>query len=142
MRKKILLLFYVVAVLIAGVFIVMEVDNARDIFGTERHTKYTMYVGLNDKDTNEQVYGHEEAKQVVFMIVSRFTGGCTFYDAEGYWYDEEQKKIFSEKTLVCVFFDAEPEAIKNIMDEAIKVLNQSSILLETEEVRRVFYSGN
>lgn len=142
MKKKLLLPLYILAVVLAGMFIVNEVGNPRDVFGTERQIKYTMYVGLNDKDTNEQVYGFEEAKQAMFLIVSKFTGGCTFYDAQGYWYDDEQKKIYSENTLVCVFFDAEPETIKNIMDEAIKVLNQSSILLETEEVRRVFYSAD
>ena len=142
MKKKLLLVFYVLVVVLAGLFIFREFDVSGDIFGTEKQTKYTLYVGMNDKDTQEQTYGLSEAKQVMFMIVRKYTGGCTFYEAEGCWYDEEKHSVVSEKTLVCVMLDTEAEAVKSIMDEALKVFNQSSILLETEEVRGVFYSGN
>ena len=77
----------------------------------------------------------------MFMIVRKYTGGCTFYEAAGCWYDEEKKTMASEQTIVCVLLDVTPEAIKNIMDEALKTFNQSSILLETEEVRGAFYSN-
>ena len=142
MKRKPILLLYVIAVIIAGWFIFKEIDEPRDIFGSEKQTKYTMYVGLNDKDTNEQVFGHEEAKQAMFMIAKKYTGGATFQEAQGYWYDEDSDKVYTENTLVCIFLDVEAEAVKSIMDEAIKVFNQSSILLETEEVRGVFYSGS
>ena len=141
MKKKLLTAFYVVLVILAGVFIVREFDVLGDIFGSERQTKYTMYIGMNDKDTGTQTYGLNEAKQVMFMIVRKYTGGCTFLEAEGCWYDEEKKSMASENTLVCVFLDIEPAAVKSIMDEALKVFNQSSILLETEEVRGAFYSN-
>ncbi|MBQ7221615.1 MAG: DUF3574 domain-containing protein [Synergistaceae bacterium] len=142
MKNKPLLVLYVLVVILAGAFIFSEVyDSRQDIFGSERQTKYTMYIGMNDKDTQEQTYGLNEAKEVMFMIVRKYTGGCTFYEAQGCWYDEEKKAMVSENTLVCVFLDIEPEAVKSIMDEALKVFNQSSILLETEEVRNVFYSN-
>ena len=111
------------------------------MFGSQRQTKYTLYVGLNDKDTGAPTYGIEEAKQVMFMIVRKYTGGCTFYPAQGYWYDEEKDATFTENTIVCVLLDTNAEAVKSIMDEAIKVFNQSSILIETEEVRGAFYSN-
>ena len=142
MKRKPILLLYVIAVIIAGWFIFKEIDEPRDIFGSEKQTKYTMYVGLNDKDTNAQVFGHEEAKQAMFMIAKKYTGGATFHEAQGYWYDEDSDKVYTENTLVCIFLDVDAEAVKNIMDEALKVFNQSSILLETEEVRGVFYSGS
>ena len=142
MKKKLLSALYVVLVILAGVFIVREFDVVGDIFGSERQTKYTMYIGMNDKDTGEQTYGLSEAKQVMFMIVRKYTGGCTFLEAEGCWYDEEKKAMASENTLVCVFLDTRPEAVKSIMDEALKVFHQSSILLETEEVRGAFYTGS
>ena len=41
---------------------------------------------------------------------------------------------------MCVFMDIGAEAVKSIMDEALKVFNQSSILIETSEVRGAFYS--
>ncbi len=132
---------YIVLVAAVAVLIVREFDLAEDIFGTERQTKYTLYLGMNDKDTNQPTYGLSEAKQVMFMIVQKYTGGCTFYEAEGCWYDDEKQAMLSEKTLVCVLLDTEPEAVKSIMDEAVTTFNQSSILLETEEVRGAFYSN-
>ena len=141
MKKKALLVFYIIVVILAGAFIFRELEGHRDIFGSERQTKYTLYVGMSDKDTQEQTYGLNEAKQVMFMIVRKYAGGCTFYEADGCWYDDGKQEMISEKTLVCVLLDIEPEAVKNIMDEALKVFNQSSILLETEEVRSVFYSN-
>ena len=141
MKKKLLTAIYIILVAGAAVFIAEEFDFSRDIFGTEKQTKYTLYVGLNDKDTQQQTYGMNEAKQVMFMIVRKYTGGCTFYEAAGCWYDEEKKTIASEQTIVCVLLDVTPEAIKSIMDEALKTFNQSSILLETEEVRGAFYSN-
>ena len=141
MKKKILTALYIILVAGAAAFIVNEFDFSRDIFGSEKQTKYTLYLGLNDKDTNQQTYGLSEAKQVMFMIVRKYTGGCTFYEAEGCWYDEDKKTMSSENTLVCVMLDIKPEAVKSIMDEALKTFNQSSILLETEEVRGAFYSN-
>ncbi len=141
MKKKLLTAIYIVLVAVAAVFIVNELDFSTDIFGTERQTKYTLYVGMNDKDTNQPKYALTEAKQVMFTIVQKYTGGCTFYEAEGCWYDDEKQAMLSEKTLVCVLLDTEPQAVKNIMDEALTTFNQSSILLETEEVRGAFYSN-
>ena len=141
-KKKLLTALYIILVAGAAAFIVQEFDFSRDIFGSERQTKYTLYVGMNDKDTKQPVYTLKEAKQVMFMIVRKYTGGCMFYEAEGCWYDEDKKTMLSENTLVCVLLDTEPEAVKSIMDEALKAFNQSSILLETEEVKGVFYYGN
>ena len=131
MKNKPLLLLYVIVVAMAGVLIFSEMDR-QDLFGTERQTKYTLYVGLNDKDTNMQVFGYEEAKEAMFLIAQKYTGGATFMHAQA---------TFTENTIVCVLLDTNAEAVKSIMDEAIKVFNQSSILIETEEVRGAFYSN-
>lgn len=141
MKKKLLTALYIILVAAAAAYVVDELDFSIDIFGSERMTKYTLYLGINDKDTNQPTYGMSEAKQVMFMIIRKYTGGCTFYEAEGCWYDEEKKVMLSENTLVCVLLDTEPEAVKSVMDEALKTFNQSSILLETEEVRGAFYSN-
>ena len=140
MKNKPLLILYVIVVAMAGALIFGEIERD-DMFGSESQTKYTMYVGLNDKDTNAPVFGYEEAKQAMFLIAKKYTGGATFMHAQGYWIDEGKDAPMTENTLVCIFLDVKPEAVKSIMDEALKVFNQSSILLETEEVRGVFYSG-
>ena len=141
MKKKLLTAIYIVLVAAAAAFVVNELDFSRDIFGSEKQTKYTLYVGLNDKDTQQQTFGMLEAKQAMFMIVRKYAGGCTFLEAQDCWYDEDKKAMISENTIVCVLLDITPEAVKSIMDEALTTFNQSSILLETEEVRGAFYSN-
>ena len=139
MRKKKLIALYFIILVIVAAFIVSIMDKQGDIFGTERQTKYTMYIGLNDGDTQEQKFTAEQAKSMMYDICRKYTGGYTIYDARGYWYDDTKPATLSENTLVCVFFDIEPENVKSIMDDAIRAFNQNSILLETQEVRRAFY---
>ena len=133
---------YILLVAAVAVLIVKEFDLSDDIFGSERMLRYKLYIGLDDKDTQQPVYSLNEAKQVMFKIVQKYTEGCTFSEAEGYRYEEEKKTVFSENTLVCVLMAVTPEAVKSIMDEALKAFNQTAILLETTEVKGVFYYGN
>ncbi len=144
-KRKPILLLYVIALAAAAFLIYREIDEPDDIFGGKKQVKYTLYLGLNDKDTNTQTFSIDEAHTALLKIVRKYTGGATLHDAlynaKGYWYDEEAKKTYTENTIVCVLLDIEPEAVKSIMDEALKTFNQSSILLETSEVRDVFYYG-
>lgn len=140
-KKKLLTIAYILLVAAVAVLIVREFDLSADMFGTERQTKYTLYIGMNDKDTNKQVHSLNEAKQAMFKIVQKYTGGCTFLDGQGYWYDDKMQRVVTENTLVCVFLDTKPEAVKSIMDEALKAFNPSAILLETAEVKGAFYYG-
>ena len=139
LRNKRWILLYAAALLVAVGFAVMSVDRDNDIFDTEKHTKYTLYVGLNDGNSGVQTHSTEEAKRIMMDIIAKYTGGATIYEADGFW--RENGKNFTEHTLVCVFVDPEQEAVKNIMNDAIKAFKQSSILLEVEEVRSTFYSN-
>ena len=139
MRNKRWILLYAAALLVVVVFAVISADRDEDIFGTEKHTKYTLYVGLNDGNSGVQTHSTEEAKRIMMDIIGKHTGGAIIYEADGFW--REDGKNFTEHTLVCVFVDPEQEAVKNIMNDAIKALKQRSILLEVEEVRNVFYSN-
>lgn len=142
MKKKLLTAAYIILVAAVAVLIVREFGLSDDIFGSEKMLRYKLYIGLNDKETQQPVYSLKEAKQVISKIVQKYMGGCTFSDADGYWYDEEKNIVFSENSLMCVLMDVTPEAVKSIMDEALKTFNQSAILLETTEVKGAFYYGN
>ena len=65
--------------------------------------------------------------------------GYTLYEADGFW--REGENVSSEHTLVCVIDGASDEAVKGIMDEALKAFNQHSILLEFSETNSLFYDG-
>ena len=102
--------------------------------------KYIMYVGTNDKDTYEPVYPYEEARELANNICAKYTGGYTQIDGMGGWLDDSGV-LTQERTLIYIFFDADEEGLKNIMDELIAELHQSSILIEKQEAMYTFYSG-
>lgn len=104
------------------------------------HMKYTLYIGMNDGKTGKPAYELSEAKKIFVNIAGKYVDGYTVYDAEGFWHEGE--KTFTEKTLVCVIVDASEESVRKIMDEALKLFRQSSILVERSKTESEFYSGN
>lgn len=104
-------------------------------------TKYTLYIGTNDKDTYQPVYDFDVCVEKVTNICVEYTGGCTIYEAAGYWKDDDNN-ITKEKTIVCILEDIEKEKVYKICDEVIIALNQNSILVETNKVTSLFYSTN
>ena len=61
--------------------------------------QYVLYLGTNDKDTNQPVYPPEEAKEKAKEILIRNFGGYTIQEANGGWIDDENT-VYQEYTLV------------------------------------------
>lgn len=135
------ILLSVIAVLLicnliaAGVLLGARADQSAD-----GQTKYTLYIGTNDKDTYQQEIPFDECRRIVTEICTRHTGGCTLSDATGFWMDDAGV-ITSEQTIQCVLEDVTEEEVHTIADEVIAAMNQSSILIETQRVSGSFYSG-
>ena len=103
--------------------------------------QYVMYLGTNDKDTNEPVYEPDEAKEKAKEILIRHFGGYTIQEASGGWVDEE--KLYQEYTLVIYLSDTTLEKVHAAADDMISTFDQSSVLIQTNETRTEFYaSGN
>ena len=105
----------------------------------ETHTKYTLYIGMNDGQTGKPAYELSDAKKIFVNIAGKYVDGYTVYDAEGFWHEGEQ--TFTEKTLVCVIVDASEESVRKIMDEALKIFRQNTILVERSTTESEFYGG-
>lgn len=103
-------------------------------------TKYTMYIGLNDKDTYEQIVPTDEAKNIINRICIKYVDGYTIQDANGVWADETGKSTH-ENSVVCCFSDSDSETIYKIADEVIEELNQNAVLIEKNQVVTDFYSS-
>ena len=101
------------------------------------HTKYTLYIGMNDGKTGKPVYNLLDARRILVNIAGKYVDGYTVYDAEGFW--REGEKTFSEKTLVCVIVDASEESVQRIMNEALKLFRQNTILVERSKTESEFY---
>ena len=130
-------LFAVSALLLVLITVMVVKDN--QYFRTSRHKKYTLYIGLSDGVTGQQVATLEDAKKILYDVAGKYVDGYTVYEAEGFW--REGAVMSTEKTLVCVIIDSEREAVKNLMDDALKAFKQRSILVEEGRVFSSFYEG-
>lgn len=45
-------------------------ENIKNIFGANKINKFTLYVGLNDKDSRKQQYTTEKAKDIISKILA------------------------------------------------------------------------
>lgn len=91
--------------------------------------------GLNDKVTKKQEIATLEAYKVVTNIISSYeVTGFTIYETSGY-YIHQDKSVSIEKSLKIEIMFVELETIKAIIEQLKKVLNQESIILQTEKIK-------
>lgn len=107
---------------------------------SDQTVKYTLYIGLNDKDTYTQLLPYEEAEKKVRDIALKYVDGFTVLAAKGA-YKDDKGVITQENSLVLEFTSATEKQIKAIMDEVMKELNQNSVLMEKQTVKYEFYEG-
>lgn len=102
--------------------------------------QYVLYLGTNDKDTNQPVYPPEEAKEKAKEILIRNFGGYTIQEANGGWIDDENT-VYQEYTLVIYLSDTTIDKVHAAADEMIRTFNQSSVLIQANETKTEFYAG-
>ena len=96
--------------------------------------QYVLYLGTNDKDTNQPVYPPEEAKEKAKEILIRNFGGYTIQEANGGWIDDENT-VYQEYTLVIYLSDTTIDKVHAAADEMIRTFNQSSVLIQANETK-------
>ncbi len=101
--------------------------------------QYVMYLGTNDKDTNQPVYSAEEARDKAEEILLKHFGGYTIQEASGGWIDGD--KVYREYTLVIYLSDTTLDAVHSAADDMIREFSQSSVLIHANETTTEFYSG-
>ena len=95
--------------------------------------KYTLYVGLNDKDTKRQEVGTIEAYKLVGGLLAREMGGGTIYEAHGI-YTHDDGTVVVEETLRIELFADEEERVEGFVRTVKRLLNQESVIIQTETV--------
>ncbi|NMB19618.1 MAG: DUF3574 domain-containing protein [Firmicutes bacterium] len=121
-------------IILATVFVFAALGTS----GEEGIVKYTLYIGLNDKDTYQQEISTEEAEALVEEITLKHADGFTRIIAKGAYKDGAGVVTF-ENSLIYEFLFVTEEKINRIMDEVLVALNQESILVETQTVDAMFY---
>ena len=135
----------VAALIIAIIALCLSVVNLgislKPVQPEKRDIQYVMYVGTNDKDTNEPVCSSDEAKAKAAEILVRHFSGYTIQEANGGW--EDSGTIYQEYTLVIYLSDTTLDAVHSAADDMIQAFNQSSVLIQANETTTEFYSiGN
>lgn len=139
MSKKtgIIILALSLTALLLSCIALASVSNAGGSFASG--TQYVMYLGTNDKDTNQPVFAPDEAKARAESILIDHFGGYTIQEANGGWIDGGT--VFQEYTLVIYLSDTTPEQVHEAADEMIRVFNQSSVLIQANQTTTEFYGG-
>lgn len=108
---------------------------------TQGDVQYVLYVGTNDKDTNQPVFSHEESKEKAKEILINNLGGYTIQEAEGGWIGDDGTE-YQEYTLVIYLSDTTEEKVHEVSDKLMKTFNQSSVLIHKNVTETEFYEGS
>ena len=105
--------------------------------GLVRMTETRIYVGLNDAETREQLYGTEKYLEMLKKICRRYRVAFSVdVEAGGYYHDDGE--YTEETSLVLVLIDADREAVRQIANELRTSFHQESVLVT--ESRIIGYS--
>ena len=102
-------------------------------------TRYTLTIGLFDKDTKKQKISSEIAIRIVADLVVNTIGFGTVHQGNGI-YTHNNGSIVVEPSLV-YFVDGEKDLkdkVKTLAWQIKKALNQESVMLEETAVRMEF----
>lgn len=102
--------------------------------------KYTLYVGLNDKDSHTPLVPADAAEQRLNAVAFKHASGFTVSRAKGFWLDDDGIPTH-EDTLIYIFMETSEEQISAILDGMLAAMNQSSILVEATSGESLFYRG-
>ena len=102
--------------------------------------QFVLYLGTNDKDTNEPVYSQEESMERAKAILMDSFGGYTIQEAEGGWRSDDGTE-YQEYTLVIYLSDTDIDTVHAAASELVEEFHQSSVLINTERVETEFYAG-
>lgn len=93
-------------------------------------TKYTLYIGLNDKDSKVQEISTLDAYKMVGALV----GDCTIQEARGLYTHKDGTQVL-ETTLIVQIIDFSGKMdIAPVVETIKKALNQESVAVIREQV--------
>jgi uncharacterized lipoprotein YmbA len=97
--------------------------------------RYTLYVGLADKDLKKQIISVKKAKSIINgEFAKNGIDGATFVGAEGV-YTHENGQVITEKTFKIELLFTTYEKVCGAIKGIKAGLNQESIALATEEIQ-------
>ena len=139
MNKKIGIAALLIAILALCLSVVSLTAARKPADPEVRDIQYVLFLGTNGKDTNEPVFSPDEAKSRAEEVLVRHFGGYTIQEANGGW--EDDGTLYQEYTLVIYLSDTTLDKVHAAADDLIRVFDQSSVLIQSNETVTEFYSN-
>lgn len=95
--------------------------------------KYTLYVGLNDKETKKQMISTKKAIAVAEKTCLEHTDGCTISAAKGI-YKHDDGTFVRENTLRIELLFVSKNVVRVLINNLKVLLNQEAIVLHEENI--------
>ncbi len=140
MSKKIGSILLVISLVALCLSVVSLIVALKPVAPDTQDTQYVLYLGTNDKDTNEPVFTPEEARAKAEEILIDHFGGYTIQEANGGW--EYEGVRYQEYTIVIYLSDTTLDEVHAAADDMIRVFNQSSVLIQTNKTTTEFYGAD
>lgn len=99
--------------------------------------KYTLYLGLNDKDTKQQQIETIEAYKLCSGLLADTIGAGTISAAQGI-YKHENGAVVIENTLRIEIIEAAADLVMQLCGTLKKLFNQESILVQRDSISNMF----
>ena len=96
-------------------------------------TKYTIYMGLFDKDSKRQEFDTITAYKMVQQRATQLFDGATISEAKGI-YKHDNGEVVVEPTIRIELLFTDLDTVKKFCNELKGMFNQESIVLQVEEV--------
>ena len=102
-------------------------------------TRYTLTIGLFDKDTKRQKISSDMALKIVSDLVVQIVGYGTIHNGNGIYTHINGQIVFEPSVIYFVDGEEEEESkIKSLAWMIKKALNQESVMLEESAVKMEF----
>ena len=93
--------------------------------------KYTLYLGLNDKDKKTQLISTLEAYKICNNILLSYTDGATIFEANGI-YKHKDGNFTIEKTLRIELLFTTKDIVDKIVSSLKRAFNQENIAVQKQ----------
>lgn len=100
--------------------------------------KYTIYLGLNDKDTKLQIVHTQESQSLVMDLVATYFGGGSVSLVNGVFAHDDGTRIRETTIKIETLAYSDIEQAKQFCESLKEKFNQESVLLEVSEVQEYF----
>lgn len=95
--------------------------------------KFTLFCGLNDKDTKKQEISTDDALTFIHYMLLNHCDGATISTAKGI-YKHENGAIVTENTIKIELLFVDDETAKRIVEKLKNHFNQESVAVQIEDI--------